>query len=111
MGEKLLEWVDPREPFPLDSVLAMVTLYWFTDTLPRSLYHAELVRSFAAGALQPISKKKPFGYSLFPYDLAIMPHAWVKQAYPNLVFFNSHAKVSGVSTLPQTAYGMVADAG
>ncbi|KAL2816210.1 Alpha/Beta hydrolase protein [Aspergillus cavernicola] len=101
VGEKLLEWVDPREPLPLDTILSMVSLYWFTSTFPRGLYHAELVKNFLSGKPHPISKEKPLGYSLFPYDLALLPHAWAKQIYPNLVLFRTHLKGGHFASLEQ----------
>ena len=72
----------------------MVSLWWFTDTFPQSLYHAELVKNYRVGSPHPTSKEKPLGYSQFPNDHAILPHAWAKQLYPNLVFFNAHSRVS-----------------
>ncbi|KAL7928265.1 Alpha/Beta hydrolase protein [Trichoderma chlorosporum] len=90
IGEKLLEWADQREPIPLDTILAMVSLYWFTDTFPRSLYHAQILQNLLRGSSLPISKEKPLGYSLFPRDLALLPKAWAHHLYPNLVFFKAH---------------------
>jgi microsomal epoxide hydrolase len=98
-GEKLLEWPDQREPLPLDTILAMVSLYWFTDTFPRSLYHAQVLQAILKGELLPISKEKPLGYSMFPRDLALLPEAWARQLYPNLVFFKAHDIVSCQSLL------------
>ncbi|KAJ5624637.1 epoxide hydrolase [Penicillium lagena] len=90
IGEKLLEWVDQREPLPLDTILAWVSFYWFTKTFPRSLYHAELVKNLLRGDKHPISKEKPLGYSMFAHDLAILPQAWAKEIYPNLIFYRAH---------------------
>ncbi|KAL2851048.1 Alpha/Beta hydrolase protein [Aspergillus pseudoustus] len=91
IGEKHLEWSDPRGPISLDTILSMVTFYWFTSTFPRALYHAELVKNVLAGKSHPISLEKPMGYSLFPYDLVLVPHAWAKETYPNLVLFKTHS--------------------
>ena len=96
VGEKLLEWVDQREPLPLDTILAMVSFYWFTGTFPRSLYHAELVKSYFRGNKHPISKEKPLGYSLFAHDLAVLPKAWAEEMHPNLIFFRAHSSVSNI---------------
>lgn len=76
----------------------MVSFYWFTQTFPRSLYHATLVRNYLAGDPHPISTEKPLGYSLFPYDLAVLPKDWAQEIYPNLVFFKRHSKVSDICT-------------
>jgi hypothetical protein len=94
IGEKHLEWSDPREPIALDTILGMVTLYWFTSTFPRALYHAQLVKNLMAGRPHPFSKEKPFGYSLFPYDLVLVPSSWAKKLYPNLALFKTHTAVS-----------------
>ncbi|KAL4867462.1 hypothetical protein BDV12DRAFT_186641 [Aspergillus spectabilis] len=102
VGEKLLEWVDPQHPLPLDSILGMVTLYWFTSTLPRGLYHAELVKNFAAGKSHPISREKPMGYSLFAYDLVLVPEAWAREIYPNLVGFWRHDEGGHFASLEQS---------
>lgn len=40
------------------------------------------------------SMEKPLGYTLFPYDLAVLPKTWAEEIYPNLAFFRSHSKVS-----------------
>ncbi|KAL7910616.1 Alpha/Beta hydrolase protein [Trichoderma velutinum] len=90
IGEKFLEWVDQREPLPLDTILAMASFYWFTDTFPRSLYHAQILQTLLKGNPMPISKEKPLGYSQFSRDLALLPKAWAYQLYPNLVFFKAH---------------------
>lgn len=77
----------------------MVSFYWFTDTFPRSLYHSQALRGFREGKPFATSKEKPLGYTLFPHDLAVLPHAWAKQIYPNLVFFKAHTVVSGAVLL------------
>lgn len=99
IGEKLLEWPDQREPLPLDTILAMVSLYWFTDTFSRSLYHAQVIQTVLKGDALPISKEKPLGYSMFPRDLVVLPEAWAHHLYPNLVFFKAHDIVSCWSPL------------
>ncbi|KAL3469130.1 Alpha/Beta hydrolase protein [Aspergillus californicus] len=90
IGEKHLEWSDPRTPLPLDTILSITSFYWFTSTFPRGLYHAELVKKLMTGAPYPTSKDKPMGYSLFAYDLALMPRVWAERAYPKMVFFKAH---------------------
>lgn len=82
----------------------MVSFYWFTRTFPRSLYHATLVKDLLAGHPHPISMEKPLGYSLFPYDLVVLPKAWAKEIYPNLAFFRSHSKVSDICTSDNLLY-------
>lgn len=36
VGEKWLEWVD--EPLSPEHILESITLYWLTETFPRSIY-------------------------------------------------------------------------
>lgn len=36
IGEKWLEWVD--EPLSSEHILESITLYWLTETFPRSIY-------------------------------------------------------------------------
>jgi hypothetical protein len=36
IGEKWLEWVD--EPLSPEHILESITLYWLTETFPRSIY-------------------------------------------------------------------------
>jgi hypothetical protein len=44
IGEKFLEWVD--DPLPPGHILESITLYWLTDTFPRSIYTYRQVRTF-----------------------------------------------------------------
>jgi hypothetical protein len=99
IGEEHLEWCDSRYPIPLETILGMTTLYWFTSTFPRALYHAELVKNVLAGKPHPISTEKPLGYSLFPYDLVVLPETWAREIYPNLVAYKTHDRVSHHSFL------------
>ncbi|KAL4943088.1 hypothetical protein BDV06DRAFT_221603 [Aspergillus oleicola] len=92
IGEKHLEWTSPSTPFPLSQILATTTLYWHTSTLPRALYHAQLVQNILAGKAHPITRTKPLGYSVFPYDLALVPEGWMRELYPNLVFYKRHER-------------------
>lgn len=44
IGEKFLDWAG--ETIPLETILESVTLYWFTETFPRSIYHYREVCRF-----------------------------------------------------------------
>ncbi|KAL4948807.1 Alpha/Beta hydrolase protein [Aspergillus filifer] len=92
IGEKHLEWPSPSIPLPLSSILATTTLWWHTATFPRSLYHAQLVTKMMAGKAHPITHTKPLGYSCFPYDMVMLPEGWMKELYPNGVFYKRHEK-------------------
>ncbi|KAI1733656.1 Alpha/Beta hydrolase protein [Xylaria scruposa] len=101
IGEKLLEWTDPRHQFPLDTILGMVSFYWFTETFPRSLYHATLVKNLFAGKPHPTSMEKPLGYSLFAYDLCVLPKPWAEEIYPNLTLFKAHSEGGHFASIEQ----------
>lgn len=81
------------EPLPLDTILRMVSLYWFTSTFPRCIYPYRSILASHTKPL-PISREKPLGYSYFPQELAGLPEAW-DSLFPNLKFRSSHSKVRG----------------
>ncbi|EGR53043.1 uncharacterized protein TRIREDRAFT_103175 [Trichoderma reesei QM6a] len=90
IGEKFLAWTD--EDPPLDEVLASVTLYWLTETFPRSIYpYRQLFTPGIIGAHENPQWhiNKPFGYSFFPKELAPIPRAWVETT-GNLNIYRQH---------------------
>ncbi|KAI0197639.1 Alpha/Beta hydrolase protein [Astrocystis sublimbata] len=101
IGEKLLEWTDPRHQFSLDTILGIVSFYWFTEAFPRSLYHATLVRNLFAGKPHPTSMEKPLGYSFFAHDLAVLPKPWAEEIYPNLALFKAHSEGGHFASIEQ----------
>ncbi|KAJ5722398.1 hypothetical protein N7488_000433 [Penicillium malachiteum] len=101
IGEKLMEWTDPQNKFSLDQILSLVSFYWLTDTFPRSLYHATIIRDYIGSKPFPTSMEKPLGYSMFQYDLAVLPQPWVQELYPNLVFFNNHDRGGHFASIEQ----------
>lgn len=101
VGEKLVEWSDATPP--LETILEMISLYWFTDTISRSLYpYRSLVASFQGSkeAWSIISLTKPYGYSCFYKENAFLPKAWAK-VYPNIAFYGPHEDVSTIFCLFQ----------
>jgi len=96
IGEKFLEWTD--EDPTVEEILRMVTFYWFTSTLPHSLYaYRELMAS--EHPPMPYFSGKPFGYSRFPLEPCSTPESLAKEV-ANLTWFREHDKVRYVS-LPQ----------
>lgn len=92
IGEKFLDW--PDGPLPLYTILESVSLYWFTETFPRSIYHYR--EAFPPLKIMHTLNprwyiRKPFGFSYFPMELLPAPRAWV-EATGNLVFFQQHEK-------------------
>jgi microsomal epoxide hydrolase len=95
LGEKYREWSD--EDPALEEILRAVSLYWLTDSFPRSIYP---YRAFAKRITAPEAEKgsrwgqyikKPYGFSWFPKELIPTPKAWAK-AGGNLVWFRRHDK-------------------
>lgn len=99
VGEKYVQWVDDREPLSLDTILSMTSLYWFTDTFPRSIYpYRSLVLveqgdEDAKSHFDSGSKDKPLGVSAFPREITILPEAWAGKLYPNLLLYKRHSIV------------------
>lgn len=89
IGEKYLEWSGPN--LSLDEILDAATLYWFTDTFPRSIFpyrNAGEPPSNLHGA-EKYFLDVPLGYSCFPEDFAPTPVSWVKTT-GNLVWYKRH---------------------
>jgi microsomal epoxide hydrolase len=114
VGEKFLDWVDVRDPLPLETILESISLYWFTETFPRSIYfyrevyhsmltYIALILITFAKSFPPPPKSlaeeprwfihKPFGFSYFPRELMAVPRSWVETT-GNLVYWSQHDKVS-----------------
>ncbi|XHG09607.1 hypothetical protein AWENTII_012654 [Aspergillus wentii] len=89
-GEKFLDWVD--EPLPDETILEFVSLYWLTETFPRSIY---TYREYYQGQRYDMTSRwyinKPFGFSYFPMELLPVPKSWVDTT-GNLVFWKQHEK-------------------
>ncbi|KAK1977954.1 epoxide hydrolase [Colletotrichum cereale] len=105
IGEKYLEWVDSRYPLQMDTILELVSLYWFTSTFPRSIYpYVSLAENTAHGKNSmalPTSKETPMGYSVFPREIGFMPKRWAEKAYPNLKLYRSHERGGHFAALEQ----------
>ncbi|OHE97717.1 epoxide hydrolase [Colletotrichum orchidophilum] len=105
IGEKYLEWVDSRYPLQLETILELVSLYWYTDTFPRSIYPyrplAQANSSEDGGTSIPTSKETPLGYSCFPAEISFLPKAWAEESFPNLKFYRSHEKGGHFAALEQ----------
>jgi pimeloyl-ACP methyl ester carboxylesterase len=74
-----------HEGLSRDDVLDNITLYWLTDTAVSSarLYWENKFAFFA-----PKGIKIPVAVSAFPDELYQAPESWVKQAFPNLLYYN-----------------------
>ncbi|GKT58206.1 epoxide hydrolase [Colletotrichum tofieldiae] len=104
IGEKYLEWVDTRYPLQLETILELVSLYWFTSTFPRSIYpYRPMAESMATGkpVSLPTSKETPLGYSAFHSEISFMPKLWAEKIYPNLKQYRAHDKGGHFAALEQ----------
>jgi pimeloyl-ACP methyl ester carboxylesterase len=73
-----------------DHILDNITLYWLTGTgasAARSYWENGRAAALAAGQAPP-EASLPAGFSVFPGEIFRAPRSWVKQGYPNLIYFN-----------------------
>lgn len=97
IGEKMLVWSDPSTTPPLNLILSNISLYYLTNTFPTSLYHyrglygKNSVENKKQGHAGPDYLEKPTGYSMFPYDLAVIPMDLARTKI-NLVWGKRHTK-------------------
>ncbi|KAL2815501.1 Alpha/Beta hydrolase protein [Aspergillus granulosus] len=93
LGEKFLEW--PDAPFPSETILELVTLYWLTDTYPRAIhpYRENTLSPHEVTALLTTDFyiHKPLGFSYFPKELMPVPRSWIAKT-GNLVYFKEHTE-------------------
>ncbi|CAI0650052.1 unnamed protein product [Colletotrichum noveboracense] len=104
IGEKYVHWTDPFHRLSMQTILELTTLYWLTETFPRSLYpYRHLAPVLASGDSLSISKStiKPFGYAAYPFECVLMPETWAHQAYPNLIHYSRHDKGGHFAALEQ----------
>lgn len=110
MGEKFIEWSDNRNPsycLSVDTILAQVSFYWYTNSYARSLWAYRSLTAVVGAPLpaMPFSTTKPFGYSWFPVELSSLPHSWGEFLFPNLVFYRQHERVRIFLSLINTSSG------
>ncbi|KAL7266697.1 hypothetical protein RUND412_010748, partial [Rhizina undulata] len=88
IGEKILEWTD--EDPPLDKILEMVTLWWFTQTFPKGIYsYRGLIFGVPTPEAFPLSV--PFEFSNFAHEIAPAPESWCRVS-GDLVIYGHHEK-------------------
>lgn len=77
IAEKFQAWSD--HPVDLDTLLANISLYWFTGSIGSSfrMYVEGRARPFApTGRIAP-----PLGVALFPAELPLPPRSWVARSF------------------------------
>lgn len=86
IGEKFLEWSD--EDPSLDDIISSVSLYWFTQCFPRSIYP---YRTLFNDITSQEKLVKPTGYSYFQWE--IMPGIKkMVEKQVNLVHYRYHER-------------------
>ncbi|KAF2707262.1 epoxide hydrolase-like protein [Pleomassaria siparia CBS 279.74] len=105
IGEKFLEWSDTTPS--LDHILTNISLYWFTQGFPRSIYPYRVLFSTPPEQKPPFIDK-PMGFSFFPYELIPGIKAAIEKK-GNLVFYGSHDKGGHFAALelPKEFFGDV----
>jgi len=77
IGEKFHTWTD--QDVDLDTLLANISLYWFTGTIGSSF------RMYVESRARPMAPqeavKPPLGVALFPGEIAMPPRSWVERCF------------------------------
>lgn len=77
IGEKFHTWTE--RDLELDTLLANISLYWFTDTIGSSF------RMYVESRARPMAPqeavKPPLGVALFPGEIAMPPRSWVERCF------------------------------
>lgn len=95
IAEKFLIWVD--DPLPIPTILADVSLYWFTHSFSTAMWHyrASYGRPEGRNPEDEMTelRRVPVGYSQFPKELFPSPKSWVEKKV-DLRWHRRHDKVS-----------------
>ena len=77
IGEKFHTWTE--RDLDLDTLLANISLYWFTGTIGSSF------RMYVESRARPMAPqeavKPPLGVALFPGEIAMPPRSWVERCF------------------------------
>jgi pimeloyl-ACP methyl ester carboxylesterase len=80
IGEKFHAWSDNFDhTIGLDTLLANISLYWFTGSIGPSM------RMYVEGRARPLALTErvaaPLGVALFPAELPMPPRSWVERCF------------------------------
>lgn len=86
IAEKLLDWVDPAHPLPVDHVLTTASIYWFTETAASSarFYQEEYTANRAPGTgpvLERTYVTTPTAVASFPHEIVPPVRPWAEEKY------------------------------
>tara|TARA_R110002049_G_scaffold141734_1_gene303496 strand:+ start:354 stop:1574 length:1221 start_codon:yes stop_codon:yes gene_type:complete len=88
MTEKFQRWTDcnevPDTAISIDTMLANISLYWFTECIGSSFwpYYARHHRAWPIDLTHPI--EVPTGYCEFPREILRPPRSLAEQVYPDI---------------------------
>jgi microsomal epoxide hydrolase len=87
VAEKFHAWTDCRgeirNAVSWDDMLAIISLYWFTNTIgSASRFYREFHLATARGDEPLFPVPVPTGLAQYPFDLVGCPRAWAERAYP-----------------------------
>jgi microsomal epoxide hydrolase len=87
VAEKFHAWTDCqgeiRNAVSWDDMLAIISLYWFTDTIASGArFYREYGLATARGDEPPFPVTVPTGLAQYPFDIIGSPLAWAERAYP-----------------------------
>jgi microsomal epoxide hydrolase len=105
-------WSDKAPDF--EQILTNVSLYWFTNSYPTSIWvYRESLAMAASPAENPYTGtvekiNKPFGASWFPKDICSPPKSWL-DATGKVTFFRAHDRGGHFAALevPELLWGDV----
>ncbi len=79
--EKLDAWTDDTDGLPLDTICALLTIYWATGTIGSSLYLYHEAFSDMGVMSPPPRQGAPVAVAVFPRDILPAPRAWGERWY------------------------------
>ncbi|POY72961.1 hypothetical protein BMF94_3947 [Rhodotorula taiwanensis] len=101
VGEKFLTWTD--ETPPLDTILAICTMWWIRDSYPSSIWAYPDELQYTMDEFHQDAKyrlDKPFGISSFKEEINMAPKV-MAQRNGNLQFFRYHEKGGHFAAIEQ----------
>ncbi|KAJ8088007.1 hypothetical protein PM082_013558 [Marasmius tenuissimus] len=87
--EKLVRWTD-KYAWEDDEVLTWVSIYWFSRSGPAASVRTYYEVAQSGGIYNLPKTTLPFGYSLFPAELAPIPVSWLTDR--DVVFHERHER-------------------
>jgi pimeloyl-ACP methyl ester carboxylesterase len=93
---------DPERCFTRDELLTVVSLYWFTRSMPSAIRLYYAMRKSPLKFAQGQRVEVPVGVAHFPKELPIPPRSYVERGY-NIVRWTDFSRGGHFAALEQTA--------